>query len=340
MLRCLFFFLMVLLSLASLSSAFAEVKQTSHYRGLTMGTTWSVVAAHRGSVPTGLNKQLQDKLDQINALMSTYDSQSEVSRFNASDAGQWFPVSSQTVEVVALAQEVSKLSQGAFDITVGPLVELWGFGVRERSRRLPTQEQLERVLTYVGYEKVKVRNQPAALKKTADALRIDLSAVAKGYAVDQLALLLKEQGVKDFLVEVGGEVVTCGLRADGKPWRVAIEKPLDDRRDIHQVLPLSDLAMASSGNYRNFYVVDGQRYAHTINPRSGRPVEHRLAAVSVVAGSCARADALATALMALGESRGRVLVKEREIAALFQVHQGKQLIEYKSPAFLQLTRDD
>ena len=312
-----------------------------HLSGQTMGTTWSVAMLPNpaGTGTAGLEQLLQGRLDQINGLMSTYDPESEISRFNSRAGTDWFALSEETAEVIALSLEVSALTGGAFDISVGPLVELWGFGATARGERIPSGTQVREALAQVGYEKIRLRRQPPAVSKRVPELKIDLSAVAKGYAVDALAGLLDRQGISNFLVEIGGELRCSGRRGDGSPWRVAIEKPLEDTREIAAIFPLTGLALATSGNYRNFYVEDGQRYAHTIDPESGRPVHHKLASVTVLDKRCARADALATALMVLGEAKGRQFCERNDIAAYFLIHENTSIVVYASPAFQRLVGD-
>lgn len=307
---------------------------TVQLRGATMGTTWSVnLHSIPGSIDTAiLKQQLQQRLDLVNRLMSTYDPASEISRFNNVSSTDWFPISAETAEVVALSLQISELTGGAFDISVGPLVELWGFGAKEREQ-LPTDEQVAAQLAKIGYQQLELREHPPSIRKHHPQLQIDLSAVAKGYAVDLLAKDLAQLGINNFLVEVGGELQISGQRSDGTPWRVAVEKPEEAVREVARIFPLSATALATSGNYRNFYVENGQRYVHTIDPVSGRPIRHQLASATVLAIDCARADALATALMVLGEEKGRQLVEQQGIAAYFLIHQKETFSEYHSPAF-------
>jgi len=309
--------------------------QVIQLHGATMGTTWSatVLSEELGTDPKTLESQLQQHLDHINALMSTYRPDSEISRFNDQSSSEWFPVSAETAEVIALSQQVSELTGGAFDISVGPLVELWGFGAKERSQKLPTDEQVHDLLGRIGYRKLLLRQNPPAIKKLVPQLRIDLSAVAKGYAVDDLAAFLKTAGGKNFLVEVGGEMRIAGQRRKDTPWRVAIENPLEGRREVETIFPLAPTAVATSGNYRNFYIEDGQRYAHTIDPVTGRPARHKLASVTVLDLTCAWADALATALMVMGEEQGRQFCTKQGVAAFFLIHDHEKTVEYASPAF-------
>ncbi|TNF49824.1 MAG: FAD:protein FMN transferase [Deltaproteobacteria bacterium] len=313
----------------------AKTPDTLRLSGQTMGTTWSVIMV-RGAESVdseGLQKRLQASLDQINRLMSTYDPESQLSRFNTRFSTDWFPISEETAQVIEVAQEVSRLSDGAFDVSIGPLVELWGFGPTPRGEKIPTEEQINKKLALVGYENIRLRRNPPAVRKEVAGLQIDLSAVAKGYAVDALAEIIEQQGINNYLLEIGGELQISGHRGDGTPWQIAIEKPLEGVREVAAIIPLTDTALATSGNYRNFYVEGGQRYSHTIDPVRGQPTRHKLAAVTVLDQTCARADALATALMALGEEKGRELCEKHQIAAYFIIHERTSTTVYASPAF-------
>lgn len=312
------------------------------YAGETMGTTYTVKLIAppepdnpiRQLVDTGnLSGLIEQRLDEVNSKMSTYRKDSELSRFNTSESTEPFPVSAETAQVLAVAQEVSRASDGAFDITVGPLVNAWGFGPG-RHQEPPDEETLTGLLERVGYELVSVDSSTSTLQKSRPDVYCDLSAVAKGYAVDRVADALEEKGVKDYLVEVGGEIRGAGHKATGEAWRVAVEKPLKDRREAARVLPLSGEAMASSGDYRNFYEKDGQVYSHTIDPRVGRPIMHKLAAVSVIHDKCVYADAYATAIMVLGPQKGLAWAREQGLRALLLVHDDAGgFDEVSTPAF-------
>jgi thiamine biosynthesis lipoprotein len=306
-----------------------------HLSGQTMGTTWSVAMLPKpdGTNTAALQLLLQKRLDKINSLMSTYDPMSEISRFNKRISTDWFAISDETAQVIELSLTISHLTGGAFDVSVGPLVELWGFGATERGKKIPTEDRINKILARVGYENIRLQRQPAAISKQIPELRIDLSAIAKGYAVDALATLLEQQGISNYLVEIGGELKISGHRSGGGPWQIAIEKPLEDTREVATIFPLTDIALATSGNYRNFYIEDGQRYAHTLDPVSGKPIRHKLASVTVLDQSCARADALATALMVLGEEKGRQLCETHQIAAYFLIHDQASTVVYASPTF-------
>ena len=308
---------------------------TIRLSGQTMGTTWSVIMLPEAvdAESNALKELLQKRLDQINSLMSTYDPASELSQFNNQISSDWFMISKDTARVIELSQEISVLSEGAFDVSVGPLVEIWGFGATQRGKRIPTEDQVSKSLARVGYKNIHLRREPAAIRKQIPELQIDLSAVAKGYALDALAEILEQRGIRNYLLEIGGELKISGHRGDDTPWQIAIEEPLEGVREVAVIFPLTNTALATSGSYRNFYVEDGQRYSHTIDPVSGKPIRHKLASVTVLARTFARADALATALMVLGEEKGRQFCEKNQIAAYFLIHERTSMTVYASPAF-------
>ena len=275
-------------------------------QGRSMGTTYSVKFTADQSSPILLtvSKRVEDELKSINEHMSTYIKSSEISRFNQSASTEWFAVSTDTAQVVSLALDISAATHGAFDVTVGGLVELWGFGAANRPTTVPTEEQIQQLLGSAGYQRLHVRIDPPALQKDAPELIVDLSGIAKGYAVDRIAEVLQDSAINDFFIEIGGEVLTRGKRLDGRAWQVGIELPDATRRALYGSLELSGAAMATSGDYRNSYELDGQRYSHTIDPRTGRPSQHELASATVIDNSCAKADAIATGIMALGYEEG------------------------------------
>ncbi|MEE4330328.1 MAG: FAD:protein FMN transferase [Wenzhouxiangella sp.] len=301
----------------ALATACGRTPESVLIQGPIMGTTYTVRVQPEAGLPAGpeLQAQIQNRLETLNARLSTWVESSDVVRFNRAEADLWFPVSADTVAVVSAAQRIAQASEGAFDITVGPLVDLWGFGPLGQPERVPQAAEIERLLAATGYQMLEVRTQPPAMRKSHPELSIDLSAIAKGYAVDELVVLLDREGYLHFMVEIGGEVRTRGLRPDGRPWRIALEKPLRGSREVLRVIPLSDRAVASSGDYRNYFEYDGRRYSHTIDPRTGWPVAHGLGAASVVADTCMSADAWATALMVLGADAGLRLAQEQGLAA-------------------------
>ncbi|MDR0611755.1 MAG: FAD:protein FMN transferase [Planctomycetaceae bacterium] len=372
-------------------------------RGMTMGTDYSVKVADfvKGTNPDvwkNIETLIQQRLDEIDRMMSTYRTESEVSRFNNSDSTDWFNVSKDTAEVVHIALEISQLTEGAFDITVAPLVELWGFGAnRQHILTINNlEEKTNQIKPKIGYDKLEVRLHPPALKKSIPELRIDLSAIAKGYAVDCVAELLEENGFVNYMVEIGGEVRCRGNKGAAGDWMIGIEKPFivstNEFHGLQRKLRIDDRALATSGDYQNYREIDGIRFSHVIDPRTGFPIERfaiseskvlkkeplpkellqtkpsqqellkqesssqesslpeslqtkplqseplptellqperlqenslqldtkeRLGSVSVLAETCVRADALATAFFVLGEHKGLELAEKHGIAVLF-----------------------
>lgn len=279
--------------------------------GKTMGTSYRVVArcpeapdsAHIDAVLAG-----------VNASMSNWDGHSEVSRFNASPVGEWMTLSPSLAEVVGTALELSGMSDGAFDVTVGALVDAWGFGPAP-ARDFPDDEEIGTALARTGYRHLELVD--SRLRKTED-VRIDLSAIAKGYGVDAMAAAVADQGCTDYLVEIGGEVRVQGHSPRGRPWRLGIEAP-DGSGSAHRIVTMSEGAIATSGDYRNFFERDGKRYSHTIDPRLGTPVEHVLASATVVHASAMWADGYATLIAVLGPEAGLAFAEARGLAAYLLV---------------------
>lgn len=304
--------------------------------GETMGTTYSVklVDAPRAVANEALEREIWDALETVNRQMSTYRTESELSRFNAAEAGTWVSTSSDTRSVIDAALRVSRLTSGAFDPTVGPVVDLWGFGAGGSEERMPSDEDIAAAQKIVGFSKVETKGDEPAVAKQAEGLRLDLSGIAKGYGVDKVAELLDEKGVENYLVEVGGELRSRGTGPTGKPWRIGIERPSGVPGDLQKVVDVKDAALATSGNYRIFFERNGQRYSHIINPQTGKPVEHDLASATVIAATTMEADALSTSLLVLGPEAGMELAVAQNIAALFVVGNGESFSERPSPEFI------
>ncbi|QDT38927.1 FAD:protein FMN transferase [Stratiformator vulcanicus] len=301
-----------------------ERPATLAFRGETMGTTYEVkVYSAEGSKLQAAQQELKQQADRlletINDQMSTWWPDSELSRFNRAAGDEPFEVSPATALVVQEAIRVSRLSGGAFDPTVGPLVNLWSFGPEGRPEEIPDDEQIAEARSSIGTDMVEVNDDPPTLTKRSSATELDLSAIAKGYGVDAIGELLLDRGYDNWLVEIGGEIRASGFKKNSDPWVIAVEKPVAGERAIEQVVELptaSGGAMATSGDYRNFFEQDGVRYSHTIDPRTGRPISHRLVSVSVIHKSCMTADALATAVMVLGPDEGYNLLESEGVAAL------------------------
>ena len=305
--------------------------------GPTMGTTWAVRVVTVDAWPQAerdrVAGEIQAVLDDVESKMSHYDPSSELSRFNRARTTRPFPVSAETFDVFRQARRLAELTAGALDVTVAPLVNAWGFGPVEPDRFPPAADRLSRALEHVGYARIELDEAASALRKADPAIEVDLSAVAKGYGVDLVAAALRGTGLGRYLVEVGGEIVAAGTNHLDRPWRIGIESPVAGA-GIQRVVPLRDRAMATSGDYRNRREVEGGWVSHTIDPRTGRPVEHRLASVSVIADRCVVADGLATALEVLGPDDGYALAVERGWAALFLVRGDDGAIaERATPAF-------
>lgn len=303
--------------------------------GATMGTTYSVriVDPPADIAIDEITRRIQLALEDVNRRMSTWRDDSEVSLFNAAPPGEWFPVSEDTAALVAMAQAVSRMSGGAFDITVGPVVDIWGFGPAPVRVTPPADDEIRAALERVGYPALESREEPPALRKTGPDLAVDLSGIAKGHAVDRVAAVLGQAAVVNYLIEVGGELRVAGHNRRGERWTVAVEDPLAAGRQVHRVLNVTNTAVATSGDYRNFFEYEGERYSHTIDPRTGRPVSHDLVSVTVLDESAALADALATALLVLGPEAGGELAERTDVAAYFVVRSGDGVMARWTSAF-------
>lgn len=332
----------LLLVLLTASTGCQPPDSTREYRfhGSSMGTTFEVkvVASpfperRQEAVREAIQAQLQD----VDGKMSTYRDASEISRLNRSRETTPQPLSRETFTVLAEALRISRVTGGAFDITVGPLVNAWGFGPAPDPTSLPTAAEIEQLKLRSGWAKIELNPRESTILKQEPALYLDLSAIAKGYAVDRISEVLTKANLTSHMVELGGEVRTSGCNAGGNPWRIAIEKPVTGGRAFQRILPLENLALATSGDYRNFRQAEDGHLSHTIDPRTGRPVRHELASVSVVAASCMQADGYATALMVLGEDEGYRLAVEQDLAALFLVRTREgSFRERETPAFRRL----
>ncbi|KGJ06524.1 thiamine biosynthesis lipoprotein [Paracoccus halophilus] len=311
-----------LLGLALLLAACKSEPARLELAGQTMGTTYSIVALDLEAKldPDRVQAAVEATLERVNAGMSNWDPASEISRFNAQDSTDPVGISGELAEVMAAADRVHRLSEGQFDVTLGPLIELWGFGSRTPDTPQPDDRAIAAAMALVGQDRMLVLDaggSPATLAKTQPGVDVYLAAIAKGYGVDAVAVTLRDLGLSDYLVEIGGEVVAAGRNPEGAPWRIGIERPDTAGRSVQQVVGLSDMGMATSGDYRNYFERDGVRYSHIIDARTGRPVSHATASVTVLAESAMMADAWATALLALGRERGMRIAEAQDLAVLF-----------------------
>ena len=302
------------MALLFISGCQSDSSKVVSYQGMTMGTTFTVKW-----VSSSENTEFQTLIDQalvaVNQSMSTYISNSELSRFNHLQREQSMRISAPLVYVLGLSKDINIKTRGAFDVTVGPMVNLWGFGPDGRVVNAPTDEEIDRVRKRVGFNFIRVDGDE--LSKERDSY-IDLSAVAKGYGVDVIAELLEKHDISSYLVEIGGELRARGLKPDGNEWRIAIETPTSAaERTIQRIIAVKDVGIATSGDYRNYFEENGVRFSHTIDPSTGRPITHKLASVTVLMPTCAEADALATAMMVMGPERAILFAEEQHIKAFF-----------------------
>ena len=306
--------------------------------GSTMGTQFSVVVVTNLAFDQQhLQTQIHAALEDIEQRMSTYRDNSELSAFNQSTSTDWVPVSKELCGAIDEAIGFGELSDGAFDITVGPLVNLWGFGPDASRNEPPSDEAIDEARAKIGQNYLHADCDIPAIRKDHADLYIDLSAYAKGLAADDIAAVLDENSMSNYLVEIGGDLRARGHNARMERWRVAIEKPDRPGSAVEKIIHISDLSVATSGDYRNFFEFEGQRYSHTIDPRSGRPVAHDLASVTVLGDSAAFADAMATALMVLGPEAGLAFAEREGIAADLLLRNGDTITEQMSTEFKSLT---
>jgi FAD:protein FMN transferase len=319
-------FFVVLLTVLCLAACSRPVDVVLN--GHTMGTTYQVKVFSQRVDKNLLQQQMDQELVRINQMMSTYIPDSELSRLNRATPGEKLAVSAELIEVLDLSRQTYEASDGAFDVTVGPLVNLWGFGPENQPERIPDDLQIDEARSRMGLDGLIVDGSTVARRTD---LYIDLSGIAKGYAADQLSDLLTSQGLVDHMVEIGGELRASGTNARGSHWVIAIEKPVNLARSIFTTLPLKNLGMATSGDYRNYREVDGLRFSHTIDPRTGRPIDHQLASVTVLHQSAALADALATAINVVGPEEGMSLAERQKLMVLFIIRSGDGFEEQRSP---------
>lgn len=303
------------------------------FEGATMGTRYHItVKLPKGTSPESLHQQLQQKLEVINRSMSTWRDDSLITQFNKAPVGSEVTVDADFMQVLAISRAVYQASGGAFNPAVAPLIELWGFGRSlsvDQLQHTPSEEAIKQALAHIRFGDL--QNREMTLLKQ-DAIELNFSAVAKGYAVDALAAILREQGIDHYMVEIGGEVATLGNNPRGAAWRIGIESPDNIRGHTLTAISVHQAAMATSGDYRNFLEIDGQRYSHTIDPRTGWPMINRLASVTVLADSVGLADAWATAMMVVGEEEALQLAERQQLAVYLIVRTEEGFVSRHSSA--------
>ncbi len=319
-------------ALLALLAACGGEPQDLRLEGRTMGTSWHLTVPAGAPAEADLQAAIDAELEAVNDSMSTWLEGSEISRFNRLPPGQGMTVSPRFAAVLEAALAIGDASGGAYDVTVAPLVDLWGFGPEGPRNGVPDPAALAEVRARVGQDKLAWDPESRRLEKQA-ALALDFSSIAKGYAVDRVAGIVEARGFTDYLVEIGGEMRVAGQSPRGDAWRVAVERPEAGIRAVARGIELSDRAIATSGDYRNFFAVGGERYSHMIDPRSGAPVTHDVVSVTVVAESCMVADGWATALTVLGREAALAVAAEAGLAVYLLAREGEGFEEYSSPAF-------
>ncbi|WP_245883925.1 FAD:protein FMN transferase [Vibrio albus] len=316
-------------------TACSKAPEQVHLSGATMGTTYNIKYIEADNVPEPevLQQEIDNRLEKVNDQMSTYRKQSELSQFNQYKGSEPFAVSPEMITVVKEAIRLSKLTSGALDVTVGPLVNLWGFGPEARPDVVPTDEELAERRKITGIDKLSIDGN--ALRKSIPDLYVDLSTIAKGWGVDVIADYIESQGIHNYMVEIGGEIRMKGKNHENTGWRIAIEKPDANERAIQEIISPGDMAIATSGDYRNYFERDGIRYSHIINPQTGKPISHKVVSVTALHPSCMTADGLATGLMVLGEEKGIELANEKGFAVFMVVKTDDGFKEVSSEAFKQ-----
>jgi len=304
-------------------------------QGHTMGTTYNIKIIVENDLidaPT-LKQEIDAALVNLNQEMSTYISDSELSKFNQLRTSETVTLSKGLTRVMKEAIRLGELSDGSLDVTVGPLVNLWGFGPDYNVDNLPSDELIQQTKAMVGIKHIRLNGNQ--LSKNIDDLYIDLSTIAKGYGVDLVAELIERKGIHNYLVEIGGELRLKGFKDTGELWHVAIEKPISNERSVQQIIVPKNNAVATSGDYRNYFEFEGQRFSHIMNPQTGRPINHKLVSVTVIHPSSMTADGLSTAMMVMGEERALKFAQDNKLAAYFISKAGNGFIEQSTLEFSQ-----
>lgn len=330
--------LLALVVMAGCSESDRPLDSPVTFEGGIFGTFYQVTVTdpltqgEANALEEGFLAELQD----VDQAMSTYRDDSELIAFNQAPLKEWQPLSNELIEVLAISRSVAEASDGAFDITIGDVVNLWSFGPEARPEEVPSEQELSERLSTIGYDAVGVDTQNMQARRLRDVF-VDLSGVAKGHAADRVAAYLDLQGIEDYLVNLGGDLISRGYRNEAaeEPWRIGIEVPQNDHPQAQHIIPLESMSVATSGDYRNYFEVDGERYAHTIDPRTGRPVTHNLASVSVFHPSNAWADAWATALLVVGDEAGMQLALANNLNVLMLINDDDgHWRSIASPAFM------
>lgn len=326
--------LAIVLSLAGCGDQREQVQ----LNGSTMGTYYAIKYIQTDGLdlpdPQTVQAEIDKRLELVNDQMSTYRPESELSRFNQHKSTEPFPVSAATAKVIRVALTFSEMSQGAYDVTVGALVNLWSFGPEARPDEKPTDEEITQRLTEVGYKNLSVTDDNKLIKQNPD-LYVDLSSIAKGYGVDVVAEYLHSLGVTNYMVDIGGELRVKGQNLENIGWRIAVEKPLSNERAVQEIIQVGDNGIATSGDYRNYFEENGVRYSHLIDPRTGKPIENHVVSVTVISSESMMADGYSTMFSVLGEEASIALANQKQVPVLIIVKTSEGFKEYASDAFAQ-----
>ena len=329
-------FAIVLGALAGCDNPAAKGNTGMVLEGKTMGTYWRAsLAGVDNARQTELREKIQAQLDGDDRLLSTYKKDSALSRFNQSSSTEPYPVAEAMSDIVTMALRIGAKTDGAMDITVGPLVNLWGFGPDKQPIKTPNQAQIDAAKALTGLHHLTVINQAGKqwLQKDLVGLYVDLSTMGEGYAADHLARLMEQNGISRYLVSVGGAVVTRGTNADGKAWRVAIQKPTDRENAVQAVVDLNGHGISTSGSYRNYYELDGKRLSHVIDPQTGQPIQHKLVSATVISPTAMEADGWDTGLMVLGTEKAKQVAEKEGLAVYLITKEGDSFATWMSPQF-------
>ena len=331
---CLAWLLVVTLSACDSKSERVEVLS-----GPTMGSTYTIKYVYNTTTPAAdaVGVAVQNILDEVDRQMSTYRLDSDIARFNQSPANTCMQMPQPVLELAQYGYELSRSSDGAFDLTLGPLLDLWGFGPQARGKRVPSTDEIAATKAKVGYQHVRVVGEQ--LCKDAD-VKVEFNSIAAGYTVDRISQRFAELNIDSYMIEVTGELIAKGLKPDGSPWRIDLEQPLGDgQRVIQRILEIDGYGLNTSGDYRNYFEENGVRFSHTIDPQVGAPISHRLASVTVVDRSTLHADGLGTLLLVLGPERGLAFAEEHKIAAFFVMRDGEGFATQVSSEFSRIFPD-
>ena len=307
--------------------------RSHNFSGSTMGTYWSVqLVAAEPAQAQGIQALIEDALETVNSQMSTYRDDAHISRFNRAQAGETIEVPAEFAQVLEASFQVADASDGVFDPTIGPLVNLWGFGPDGNRLDPPDEAGIAEARARVGWQRIQWDRDTRRLQQPG-GMYLDFSAIAKGYAVDLIADVLEQRGIDSYLINIGGDMRARGNRPDATPWRIGIERPHSASPEVHSVIRIGDQAVVTSGSYRNFFESEGRRFSHTIDPRTGQPVPNDLVSVTVVHEQCMMADAHATAIHVLGAERGLEYAEHQELAVFLLVREDNRLVEWMTTAF-------